>query len=187
MVKLRIKHGFTLILIVLLFLIGYSFHSVAEASDNDPLISLSYFNQVIDNIQTAINDRLHEQEASISELKTVVPSGSYSLEVVELFATNELLNESGKTITTEGQSKVYVGTRIVADAGTEIILRFSNGLTTSIASDQGGLSDVTAGHDIANGAQIPTNHLLIIPRTDGRGVRISNHAIFMIRGGYTVE
>jgi hypothetical protein len=137
-----------------------------DEEDIDPLISLSYLNQV-----------LNEMTAS---------SGNV-LEVVELYANTTLLNNAGKSIVREGQSKVLVGTRIIADAGTEIILRYTNGSTTAIASNLGGLSNVTEGYDIQHGKAIPANHLLIIPRSDGRGVMITNNAIFMIRGSYRVE
>lgn len=165
--------------------------SEATINNNDPLISLSYLNKVIDELSTALNLKIQQQDEKISTISTQVSEISAVtgnvLEVVELYANTTLLNNAGKSIVREGQSKVLVGTRIIADAGTEIILRYTNGSTTAIASSLGGLSNVTEGYDIQHGKAIPANHLLIVPRSDGRGVMITSNAIFMIRGSYRVE
>ena len=181
-----------LLLILAISLIGPRLLTTeATINNNDPLISLSYLNQVIDALKEALNLKNQQQDDSISTISTQLSelssvSGNV-LEVLELYADSTLLNNAGKSIVSEGQSKVLVGTRIIADAGTEIILRYSNGSTTAIASYLGGLSDVTGGYDIQHGKDIPANHLLIIPRSDGRGVTITNNSIFMIRGSYKVE
>ena len=75
---------------------------------------------------------------------------------------------------------------LIGDAGSEIILR--SGSATAITSPSGGLSDVTAGTDITEGKPIPANHLLIIPRSDGRGIFVTKNSTFvMVRGGYTIR
>lgn len=79
------------------------------------------------------------------------------------------------------------GQKLIAEAGGEIILR--GGKATAITSPQGGLADVTAGIDIKSGENIPPNHLLIIARSDGRGVLATSDATvyLMVRGNYHVE
>lgn len=79
------------------------------------------------------------------------------------------------------------GKRVIGKAGTEMILRMGSG--SIIASARGGLADATMGADLGNGADVPSNHLLIVPLDDGRGVQISSNsdAILMIKGGYTIE
>lgn len=74
---------------------------------------------------------------------------------------------------------------LIANAGTEIILRA--GTATAVVSDLGGLTNVTAGVDIGKDQAIPKNHLLIIPRNDGRGAYCKTDAIFMIRGNYEIR
>ncbi len=71
-------------------------------------------------------------------------------------------------------------------SGTELILRAGRAMI--VASQRGGISDVTAGRDLAGGVAVPSNHLLITPRSDGRGVLGGNHAqnIFMVRGEYRI-
>ena len=78
------------------------------------------------------------------------------------------------------------GQTLMAEKGAELILRM--GTATVIASQKGGLSDVTSGVDIADGGQMPSNHLLIVPLGDGRGVKATAaEVLVMVRGGYTMQ
>ena len=82
---------------------------------------------------------------------------------------------------------VKAGKTVIAGAGTEMILRMGNG--NIIGSARGGISDVTAGYDLPDKAQTPSNHLLIVPLDDGRGITISDDgdAILMIKGSYEIK
>ena len=77
------------------------------------------------------------------------------------------------------------GKRLVAGAGTELILRSGN--ATVVDSESGGLSDVTDGVDLRKGTQVPRNHLLIVPRDDGRGITAQSEVIVLVRGDYRIE
>ena len=79
------------------------------------------------------------------------------------------------------------GQKLIGGAGAEIILR--GGKASAITSPQGGLADVTSGVDIREGENIPANHLLIIARSDGRGVLATSDSTvyLMVRGSYSVE
>jgi hypothetical protein len=76
------------------------------------------------------------------------------------------------------------GERIIAGSGTELILR--GGEASIIGSEMGGISDVTLGKDFVSGMSVIPNHLMIVPRDDGRGVYAETYAIFMVRGSYEV-
>ncbi len=69
--------------------------------------------------------------------------------------------------------------------GTEIIVR--SGQARAVGSSNGGVCDVTAGKDLANGERVSLNHLLIVPRTDGRGIRAEGKVWVMVRGPYTIK
>jgi hypothetical protein len=188
------KIVFILIIILTISFSGYGLKSIeATLNSDDPLISLSYLNNIIDEIKSLITKQdtyISDLENQISILEEKLSQSSVSsetLEVVEIYATYAALEKAGKKVVSTGSSKVFVGTKIIAEAGTEIILRGTNGATTAIASNLGGLSNVTNGSDIRNGENIPANHLLLIPRSDGRGINVSNYAIFIIRGNYTVQ
>ncbi|NPV69677.1 MAG: hypothetical protein HPY55_03385 [Firmicutes bacterium] len=75
------------------------------------------------------------------------------------------------------------GGKITCEAGAEVVLRA--GKATAVGSPQGGLSDVTAGKDIQTGQPVSLNHLLIIPRSDGRGLQATTDCVLMVRGPYT--
>ncbi|MCL2198927.1 MAG: hypothetical protein FWB80_08400 [Defluviitaleaceae bacterium] len=74
------------------------------------------------------------------------------------------------------------GQIITFEQGAEFILRGGRGTAVTGVD---GILDVTAGVDVTNGTEISHNHLMMIPRTDGRGVHFHSEAWIMIRGGYT--
>jgi len=76
------------------------------------------------------------------------------------------------------------GKQLVAEAGTEIIVRA--GKATVVGSNLGGLADVTVGKDLTKG-EAPLNHLLVVPRSDGRGLKATTDCVVLVRGGYTIK
>lgn len=81
--------------------------------------------------------------------------------------------------------EVSAGKQLIAGASTEIVLR--QGKATSIGSASGGLADVTLGGDWQTGFSIPSNHLLIVPKDDGRGIKAVTDIKVLIRGTYTIK
>lgn len=78
---------------------------------------------------------------------------------------------------------VNSGKQVVFDNGAEFILRKGSGII--VGSQLGGISDTTVGYDLPDGSAVPSNHLLIVPRDDGRGFIASDDVIVMIKGGYS--
>jgi len=76
------------------------------------------------------------------------------------------------------------GQSIIFEAGTEFILR--SGSATVIAGASG-IVDITGGRDITNNQNVSANHLMHVPATDGRGMRITSDAWIMVRGGYSIN
>jgi len=70
-------------------------------------------------------------------------------------------------------------------AGAEFIQR--RGQAVVVDPTGNGVPDVTAGADIFAGDPVPVNHLLVIPRDDGRGIRAKSPVVIMYRGGVTVQ
>lgn len=73
---------------------------------------------------------------------------------------------------------------LIGEAGCEIILRM--GTATVIATEKGGLCDTTIGGDWPNGSPVPANHNLIVPMSDGRGIKAETDIIIMVKGTYTL-
>lgn len=88
--------------------------------------------------------------------------------------------EDGKTLTVVEMS---AGHSLIAFEGTEFIVRTGRAVGFSQTTD--GIPDLTDGKDIKAGTRIPNNHLLLFPRSDGRGIRHEGEEVFvMIRGAY---
>lgn len=81
--------------------------------------------------------------------------------------------------------EVPAGKSVILNEGTEAILRM--GTCSVIASQKGGLSDVTMGFDLADGIVVQGNHHLICPLNDGRGLKASTTCLIMIKGNYTIK
>ena len=77
------------------------------------------------------------------------------------------------------------GDVLIGEAGTEIILRM--GTAEIIATQKGGLADLTAGTDLTDGTNMPANHHLVIPVDDGRGIKAKDKVIVMVKGDYTLK
>lgn len=80
------------------------------------------------------------------------------------------------------------GKLLIADAGTEFIVRSGNAVIYTEVSS--GVADLTDGKDLLNGQVAPKNHLLSFPR-EGRGIQVkegqTSNLIVMVRGGYTIK
>jgi hypothetical protein len=133
---------------------------------SDPLVTLSYINDVLKPQLTA------EIMADVTALfgsSGTLPDSMSNFEVVYLSA--------GQTLT--------------ASQPLELILRSGECIAavTSPAniSNGVGLSDLTAGTEVTNGQAVQRNHYIIISRADGRGIVItSSEAYIMVRGEYII-
>jgi hypothetical protein len=78
--------------------------------------------------------------------------------------------------------EVFTNQRIILGAGAELVLR--TGRAHAIHGELGALVDLISGRDLEAGENVPTNHLILCPRDDNRGVRISEDAWVLIKGAY---
>ena len=132
-------------------------------SSNDPLVTKSYVDSKVTQLQKTVEVQASMIDLLTQEINNMGKEESSSYEVVTVPA---------------GQS-------IVGKQGTEIIVRSGNGQV--LASDGGGLQDMTEGTDLLGGSEIPKYHLVIIPREDGRGIYATKDLIVMVRGGDNIQ
>jgi hypothetical protein len=110
------------------------------------------------------------------------------------YASNDAPGSSGDPVV----SKSYVdartsfspiqlteGQRLIGGEGAEIILR--SGEASAIDNGSNGVSDLTSGTDLMTGNQVVSNHLLLVPRDDGRGITAITEIWVMVRGDYTIQ
>ena len=149
--------------ILVVCLVGLSVIAFADAgSSNDPLISLSYIeNTLKPQLEKYIDSKIGSMGSS---------NGGSSV------------SSSGDKFTVVNFSK---GDRLICEAGTELILRMGQGVI--IATQKGGLADTTAGYDLPDGALMPSNHLLVVPVADGRGMLATSNGIVLVKGRYTIK
>ncbi len=145
-------------------------------TSNDPIVTKSYVDQKVAEIKSSVSNnssmmnQLETQQAlienlmeEISELKNGQNTESNIFEVV---------------VVQEGQV-------ILGKQSTEMIVR--SGKAKAVTSAAGGLQDITSGEDLDGSTIIPKNHLLLIPREDGRGLLADTKLTVMVRGGYIIQ
>lgn len=138
-------------------------------TDQDPLVSQSYVDAKISELQSKIIEaekKLADSEKKITELTSNLNTSGSKTEVVEL---------------TKGQF-------IIGGAGTQFVLR--GGEAKAVNGTGGGIGDLTSGSsvDIKNNSNVPINHLLLISRDDGRGLKISSEkAWVLVMGEYKLN
>lgn len=146
-------------------------------SQDDPLVTLSY-------VENRVNQIIYYIDEKIKTLTDLVEQNKVeTAEIIEKIGDSNL--NSNSLASSLEVVELKNGQRLICKNGTEIILR--GGKAKVIASQLGGLCDVTGGKDLGMGQDVPANHLLIIPRDDGRGVYVEEYAIFMIRGEYEIR
>ena len=130
-------------------------------SADDPLISLSYLNDVIMPQIVSYVDTSVANAGNGSSIYDNTANGTY-----------DIVN-------------VWNGQTIIGDQSCHMILRM--GSATIVSSQKGGVADVTSGTDLSHGSFVPANHLLIVPVGDGRGMKMHTDGIIMISGKFTVQ
>lgn len=161
----------------------------------DPLVSQSYVEQKFTEVKNYTETQNEELLKQISEKMAQLEDINKQLdETTKQFTElseqvenleqqlNEGMQQSVKFVVVEN---LKAGQKLIADESTEIILRA--GKVTAIASEKGGLSDVTAAKDIKQSESVQPNHLIIVPRTDGRGVRSEADAVLLVKGTFRIE
>lgn len=144
---------------------------IEPGSELDPVVTQSYVDKKFDEIKKdsiSNKGKIEQLEKDIEGISK--DSGNNNQITADVFKVVEL--KKGQTLT--------------AGESTEIIIRSGN--VTAIASKNGGISDITQGKDLQTGDKIDLNHLLIIPRSDGRGIEVNLDGTFiMIKGKYEIE
>lgn len=147
--------------LILSITLAVSFGAGAPGSEDDPVVTKSYVDEVSeklwDKVEKAIEDDKKENEAQGTQQKAA------SWEVV----------------------CVPGGKRVIGETGTQMILR--SGSATAIDNGANGISDLTGGKDLRMGTAISKDHLLLIPGSDGRGMKTLGECWLMIQGGYALQ
>ncbi|XOK61297.1 hypothetical protein ACJ7K1_33350 [Paenibacillus elgii] len=186
------KSKITLVTVVLILLFSTIVYadsnntSTQPGSVDDPIITKSYFEQ---NIAKQVADEFAKQSVNEEKIKQLIAAelakqgvGSGTSPSTGSGTGNNAVPNSGLTVV-----KLQQGQTLYGGAGTEFIVR--TGKVVAVSSDDNGIPDVTSGKDIAAGATVELNHLLIVPR-EGRGVKPEaknkQEIYVMVRGSYLI-
>jgi len=135
-------------------------------SESDPIVSKSYVDAKVDELTNRIV-QLVEEINRLEETIMKMPAGSGKFEVIEL----------------------KKGQKLIAGASAEIIVR--SGKATAIEGKNGdSLADITSDQSLEykTGDVIPNNHLILVSRDDGRGIKAESDKVFLLfKGEYTIE
>ena len=142
--------------------------------------------QKIDTMIDALNARIDAIGQTVTT--TTPPPAPAETEAVQVEteavpAETEAPANSAMPITDYDVVYLTKGQTIVGSS--EFILRSGSAISTCPGIN--GITDITDGVDLTDGMEIPWNHLLLVPRDDGRGITVTSvEAYIMARGQYTV-
>jgi hypothetical protein len=147
----------------------------APGSQQDPLVTQSYVEQRNEQLKFYF-------EQKYQEFSSLIQQAGDRISALEAGAGVQPGNAAAAVFEVVN---VPSGKNLIGYAGTEMVLR--GGRATAIQSELGGLADLTGARDIGQGQIIPDNHLLLIPRTDGRGIKAETDCIFLAKGRYDIQ
>lgn len=138
-------------------------------SSKDPLISLSYLTDTFrPSLEREFTDKIEALEKKIDSMASSVPA-------------------SGSSQETTGYEVVFLhaGDCLYAASACDIMLR--SGSAVCIAPDATqGIADYTDAAELLNGENLIINHMCLIPRADGRGIRAVTDIYILVQGAYTI-
>ena len=174
------------LLLAVLLCGGALFIYAAEtySSKEDPLISLSYVNEVIlPKVSEMIADAFGGKDISDVTLTTEVPPKEPEIE----YPAGTEHTGAQFTIVQLEDGKVLFASPSVC----EVIVRAGDAIVVSPFTtkwEEQGLSDTTDGVELYDAAPVPKNHTLLIPRDDGRGILATGGTVWLlVRGDYRIE
>lgn len=152
---------------------------VQPGSAQDPIVTESYVTQAITNALSGQVTPMVSQAVQTAITQQLAP-------LVQSTVTQDLAKQP------QAQSLAVVtlvqGQELVAQQGTEFILRSGAASVLLPPAAAGGFSDLTGGKDIGQGGAVPANHLLLAARSDGRSiVPKTPSCLVIVIGAYVVQ
>ena len=171
-------------------------------SSTDPLVSLSYINEIVipdlsAQIQEAKNLAQNFAEKADKSALEAANARIKNLEK-ELEAIKETVSSFQSTLNKSTSYEVLnlkFGQKLISrEYSLEVILRTGDvEVISPFTNENGGeyvqgIADLTLGEDVQDGTAIAKNHLIVVPKGgDGRGIIVtSQEAYILVRGAYEI-
>ena len=150
-------------------------YSGAPGSENDPLVTMSYINNVFSReVQSFFKKELESQKDALAE--------SLEPRVAALEEACEAAGGAEAGLTFQ-EVLLKSGSELYCTAGTELFLR--SGSAYVIAREAPGLLDTSGGADLNRGDYLTKNHLYLVTG-DENGVCADGDLTVLVRGGYRI-
>ena len=158
----------------------------APGTTEDPLASVSYVTQAIASALQGQVPTLVSQSIQSALPGVVTPLVQSTVQADVQAALKNLPTSSSESVAVVS---VPPGQELVAQQGTEFVLRGGAATVELAPTSAGGFADLTSGQNLAQGATVPQNQLLLAARSDGRGIVPVGQAriLVLVVGPYTVQ
>jgi hypothetical protein len=163
----QIKRSVITVILILSLLSVVVVADEAYSTQNDPLVSLSYVNDVLGpQIMAQVMERVEKEYIKVSDVATL---NAAEMKLVTL--------NKDQTLMTRGVCEIM----LISGNATVLVTSSAN-----VSSGQG-FHDVTDAKILVNGSSLPINHYTVVPKADGRGFYVtSSTAVVLIRGEYDI-
>ncbi len=180
----RIAMTITAILIALSFCVFAAF-AAEDAPASDLPVSESYVRYVLNALEEKLTRKIDELSAEVQKLSAGTKPSDTETETTAPEDT-AASSETTEAPLSMDYTVVCLKKGQTLTGSCEIILR--SGTAAAHCPGANGISDLTAGADLANETAIAPNHLMLVPRDDGRGITVTSaESYLMVRGTYHIS
>lgn len=193
----------TCVLVAVMMIAGLGAIAAEYGSQSDPLVTLSYIEQVLlpnakKDVDKSVSDAMENFEDALSDSDKTIQSyidkklrsfasGDVDEELIDAIAA-AVVEQNGDSITAGEVSwsviQVPAGSTVVCEVGVQAILRV--GQATCVAAGSPGLIDLSNGETLANGGALASNHLYTAS-IQGRGIYTAQGCTLLIAGSYAIQ
>ena len=156
--------------------------AAAQGSQTDPLVTLSYLNDILTPSILSVVDAkvLESRQAYLDKLQAV--ASDYSTQIETLLGG--MSGNAAQSPAVYSVVDLAQGQKLIGAVGCEIMLRVGSANCVSPASP--GLINATAGETLEHGKPLEKNHLYMVT-VSGRGVTATSEVKVLVRGTYTIS
>ncbi|NSW90382.1 MAG: hypothetical protein HPY74_06855 [Firmicutes bacterium] len=161
-------------------------------SDEDPLVTKSYIDSELDKFASEVNSKINLLKSELKKSKSDEAVEAIAAKLFELVKNVDDLNKQIEEFSKYAKFEVVElepGQKIILGDSAEVILRAGKAL--AIAGEKGdGLADITTdskNNNLVTEDIVPLNHLLLVSRDDGRGIKAVTKVWVLVKGNYRIE
>ncbi len=197
----------SVLLLLSLIVAGFIAIAAEYGTSDDPLVSLSYINNVlapqiskkVDEVIAEKTDALNaEMDKKINSVSNEIDDklSEYTSKSADEIVTDAFIDSVAEKVaqkvpaTSEAgsifkQVKLTSGQTLNTNVGCEVLLRI--GTAKCVSSGTTGLIDMTTGGVLSNGTALEKNHLYLCTIEGGRGVKATSDVTLLVRGPYSIS